>query len=302
MRLTPPPTDASALLWVTALYAATLVLTLAWVWRSCTKHGLRKRSLRRYSYYVFVAFLASRVGWCAFRITDQPVHAELCDRLALCLNFLVLSLLVCGWADSTTMMSSARSLQPVAIRPSDLFYNFGPAFIVVNLCQAGLSLGLLLPLAWCPLPRAVSTLRAGDAATGSFLLLLAVSSLAAGLAVSWKISHVASVEPALRSFAQEKMRKVSLTAAVFFTCSLAHALLLAHALVEPRLVRPAQSLGAGVVLTELLPVLTALLALRRAPVSSCCGPRTDVHYTSFFPSAVDSRTSLTAAEAAGSGM
>ena len=120
---------------VAALYCAALLLVLGWLCWSIQKHGPRKRSLRRYSYFVFAAFLAVRFGWCVLRMMSDAMLAETFDRLACCLNFLVISLLVCGWADSTTMMSSARSLQPVAIRPSTIFYTLGPAFILVNLCQ-----------------------------------------------------------------------------------------------------------------------------------------------------------------------
>lgn len=135
MNLTPA-------LQVTALLCALmLALVVAWTSWSVRKHGWRKRSLRRYSYLLFILLLTLRLAWCAaclfFR--DPAASREALDdadgggvlfdegalrslavvvvgRLCFCAHFCVFSMLVCGWADSTWMMMSGRWRAPHAPR------------------------------------------------------------------------------------------------------------------------------------------------------------------------------------------
>jgi hypothetical protein len=170
----------------------------------------------------------------------------------------------------------------------------------VNVLNTACSIGTILPLLWHVLStghdvpgedrlHAVLTADAADAADGDtlsvdalwfgrlsrglFSLMLALSSTAAGIAVSCKIRDIATVEPALRSYAHAKMVKVALAAAVFCLCSLARSyvslrlLLWEHA---PPLT-PFVALTYGIVVPELLPTFAALLVLRRRSCSpNCC--------------------------------
>ena len=106
-----------------------------------------------------------------------------------------------------------------------------------------------------------------------FSALLAISSTAAGLAVSGKIRSIADIEPALRSYAREKVIKVTLAAAVFSICSLSRAyVLLREALaVDWPPLGPISTVTLGVMIPELLPTVAALLVLRRQPLTCCCG-------------------------------
>ena len=100
--------------------------------------------------------------------------------------------------------------------------------------------------------------------------------LFSGALVSCKIRNIADVEPALRSYAHQKMIKVALAACVFSTCSLSRAyVLLREALMpEAPALYPLTYLTFGVEVPELLPTLAALLVLRRRPISysTCCSP------------------------------
>ena len=106
-----------------------------------------------------------------------------------------------------------------------------------------------------------------------FSALLAISSTAAGLAVSGKIRSIADVEPALPSYAREKVIKVTLAAAVFSICSLSRAyVLLREALaVDWPPLGPISTVTLGVMIPELLPTVAALIVLRRQPLTCCCG-------------------------------
>jgi hypothetical protein len=211
-------------------------------------------------------------------------------------------MLVCGWADSTMMMmSGGQSLQPTAVRSATIFHHIGPPFFLVNALNAIVALGTLLPLLLCPpsapmaLVQAVTggggggdlsdggdggdeeewlvhfSLWLSDVSGGCFSVLLAASSIIAGTLVSYKIRNIAEVEPALRSFAHEKMLKVILAAFVFSSCTLARAYVLLRNELQPGAppLTPLGYLGLGVVLPEILPTLAALLVLRRRPIAGC---------------------------------
>ena len=130
----PTIVSLSAMVKISAvLYAVALGIVLFWAGWSVKKHGWVRRSLRRFSYLIFVALLTSRLSWCVWVLVQlhaQPADCleENCGVIALrsatavalshtafCLWFLVFSMLVCGWADSTYMMMSGRSLQPTQV-------------------------------------------------------------------------------------------------------------------------------------------------------------------------------------------
>ena len=104
------------------LYFATFALVLVWTGWSIRKHGWCRRSLRRFSYLLFLLLLAVRLAWCAVLLAylhERPVDemhalrstpAVVLDHAAFLVHFLAFSMLVCGWADSTYMMMSGRSL------------------------------------------------------------------------------------------------------------------------------------------------------------------------------------------------
>ena len=86
------------------------------------------------------------------------------DHAAFILHFLAFSMLVCGWADSTMMMMSGRSLQPTAVGRPTIFYHIGGAFV------ADLKLKILdqAPLFSSP-PRALLTDKYGSHAVEALL-------------------------------------------------------------------------------------------------------------------------------------
>ena len=140
------------------LYASMLALVLVWTGWSVKKHGWCRRSLRRFSYLIFLMLLAVRLAWCGVLfayLAERPnlqMHAlrsttaVALDHAAFILHFLAFSMLVCGWADSTMMMMSGRSLQPAVQRSPTIFYHIGGAFIAVNVLNALVAGGTLLPL------------------------------------------------------------------------------------------------------------------------------------------------------------
>ena len=105
------------------IYAAAFALVIVWTGWSVRKHGWCRRSLRRFSYVLFLMLLAVRLAWCTallMRCKEDPqapaealrsTSAVALARAAFCLHFLAFSMLVCGWADSTYMMMAGRSLQ-----------------------------------------------------------------------------------------------------------------------------------------------------------------------------------------------
>ena len=107
-------------------------------------------------------------------------------------------------------------------------------------------------------------------------LALSVCCNSTGALVSCKIRNIADVEPALRSYAHQKMIKVALAACVFSTCSLSRAYVLLREALMPGApaLYPLTYLTFAVEVPELLPTLAALLVLRRRPISysSCCSP------------------------------
>jgi hypothetical protein len=107
---------------------------------------------------------------------------RLFDCLAYCLHFAVLSLLVCGWAESRYMMSETRSTQPVSMQPSGLLYQYKPTYIAANATFALLMGVGLLPLAFAH--EGEGWIGAGEKLdlflTAGFSLLLAVASMVAG--------------------------------------------------------------------------------------------------------------------------
>jgi hypothetical protein len=118
-----PPFFCSAVALSMCIYAAAFTLVIVWTGWSVRKHGWLRRSLRRFSYVLFLLLLAVRLAWCTtllLRCRDNPqapaealrsTTAVALARAAFCLHFLAFSMLVCGWADSTYMMMSGRSLQ-----------------------------------------------------------------------------------------------------------------------------------------------------------------------------------------------
>ena len=98
----------------------------------------------------------------------------------------------------------------------------------------------------------------------------------AGALVSCKIRNIADVEPALRSFAHQKMIKVALAACVFSVCSLTRAYVMfreaLYADAPP--LSPLTYLTLAVEVPELLPTLAALVVLRRRPIALpvACAP------------------------------
>ena len=94
-------------------------------------------------------------------------------------------------------------------------------------------------------------------------------SLLAGALVSCKIRNIADVEPALRSYAHQKMVKVALAACVFSACTVSRALALFREALLPDAppLTPLAYLTFAVEVPELLPTVAALLVLRRRPIS-----------------------------------
>jgi hypothetical protein len=80
------------------------------------------------------------------------------------------------------------------------------------------------------------------------------------------------VEPALRSYAHQKMIKVALAACVFSSCSLSRAYVMLREAFTPDApaLSPLTYLTLAVEVPELLPTLAALLVLRRRPIA--CTP------------------------------
>lgn len=212
-------------------------------------------------------------------------------------------------ADSTYMMMSGRSLQPTAVRSPTIFYHIGGAFVAVNLLNALSAICTLAPLllersggASSERPPSTSSepgasgyfgdsgsargspneplvsfaLWMSSLVAGCFSLLLAASSTVAGALVSCKIRYIADVEPALRSFAHQKMIKVALAACVFSTCALSRALVMLREAFTPEAppLSPLAYLTFAVEVPELLPTLAALVVLRRRPITWCapCWP------------------------------
>ena len=238
-------------------YGSTFALVLAWTGWSISKHGWCRRSLRRFSYLLFLLLLAVRLAWCGVLYAHLLVRpsaqmhalrstpAVVLDHAAFLVHFLVFSMLVCGWADSIKLMMSGRSLQPTAVRAPTIFYHIGGAFVAINLLNAFVAVGTLAPLLLersgltggghlPPTPGSPASTNGGTGyfggsgvqeepseplvsfalwmsalSAGCFSLLLAASSTVAGALVSCKIRNIADVEPALRSFAHQKMIKVS---------------------------------------------------------------------------------------------
>ena len=225
------------------LVVCTVMLTvnLSWLGWSVRKHGWRKRSLRRYSYILFAIVLGARLFWSIAVLVElgQPSGVEVDEqaswadqralqsptvlaigRVAFCAHFLVFSMLVCGWADSTWMMMSGLSLQPLALKASTIFYHLGRPFAAINAANCLVSLGALVPPAFCPAGRGTAEAaaascrllarqceRLGVGAMAGFSLVLAVASAVAGTAISCKIRDIAEGEPSLRPFAYAKLLK-----------------------------------------------------------------------------------------------
>ena len=310
-----PPYD-DLMVMTTAAYTSTFVLVLVWTAWSIRKHGWCRRSLRRFSYLLFLLLLAVRIGWCAIVLTTLSSEPDVSARFALrtpfalafdyaafVIHFLAFSMLVCGWADSTYMMMSGRSLQPTAMRSPTIFHRIGPPFAVVNFLNAAAAALTLAPAFVWPTtlggdPSAIGggagdaessmwtgmwngaaeavvgfSLWMGAVSRGGFALLLAVASAAAGIDVSCKIRNIAAFDPNLQSYAHEKVLKVLLAAVTFTSCGLARSYVMLHDAVQPE--QPPLSavdyLVAGVVAPDLLPTLAALLVLRKRPLCGAAG-------------------------------
>ena len=109
-------------------YVATLGVVFGFAAHSVRRHGWRRRTLRRYSYVLFLSFTLCRAlgcalsllqpapsdAWQAARPLVMPPWPLAIDRLAFCSYFGGFSLLVCGWADSACAAACPRLPAPRA--------------------------------------------------------------------------------------------------------------------------------------------------------------------------------------------
>ena len=311
MLLQQVPAFDALVLTTTVVYSVAFALVLVWTGWSVRKHGWCRRSLRRFSYLLFLLLLATRILWCStllLALRDAPFLpnrtlllmplALAFDYASFVLHFLAFSMLVSGWADSTHMIMSGRSLQPAATRRQRII---GPSFLVVNVLNTAAALVTLAPVLIWPSALggggsgpwagagidadSVSVWTGGAEALvgfalylsalsrGGMSLLLALSSSAFGLLVSLRIHNIARIEPNLKSASTEKVLKVLLAAVVFTSMALARAYVLLHDVMQPDEppLTAADYVCVGVLGPDLLPILAALLVLRRRPLCGAAG-------------------------------
>ena len=111
-------------------YVGTLCVVCGFAAHSVRRHGWRRRTLRRYSYVLFLSFTLCRALGCALSLL-QPAPSDawqaarplvvppwplVIDRLAFCSYFGGFSLLVCGWADSACAAACPRHAPARAAR------------------------------------------------------------------------------------------------------------------------------------------------------------------------------------------
>ena len=107
-------------------YVVTTFVVCGFAAHSVRRHGWRRRTLRRYSYVLFLSFTLCRALGCALSLL-QPAPSDAwqaarplvvppwplaIDRLAFCSYFGGFSLLVCGWADSACAAACPRHALP----------------------------------------------------------------------------------------------------------------------------------------------------------------------------------------------
>lgn len=112
-----------------ALYLGAFILVLVWTGWSVRKHGWCRRSLRRFSYLLFLLLLAVRLAWCAVLLAylrKKPMAqmhalrstpAVTLDHAAFLIHFLAFSMLVCGWGMCSVPTRTPRAAHVPRGRP-----------------------------------------------------------------------------------------------------------------------------------------------------------------------------------------
>mmetsp|Transcript_10120 Transcript_10120/g.24374 ORF Transcript_10120/g.24374 Transcript_10120/m.24374 type:complete len:332 (-) Transcript_10120:375-1370(-) len=269
---------ADAVIWSgVAAHALALGVSVAWTAWSIRRHGWRKRSTRRYSYYLYILLHSVRLWWLAALARSHvggtldetellsPATAAL-NRLALCLGHTAFSMIAFSWANVT-----GPRLLPLSARHVFVGLN------AVNwLTQAALFAALCALAREGPSARLTLLVRLDAAAIVGFSALLACASAAFGLLLSSRFVQLAAAaaDPTLGTYISVKFNKVNIAWHTFCACFVLRAVFLSASLpgIGPRDVGRWHYFWLGYYLPDVLPTLVALAVLRKRTLPlPCCG-------------------------------
>lgn len=219
------------------LHTLALIVSVLWAAWSIQRHGWRKRSTRRLSYYMYVALHAVRLFWLAAlaragadatldELELRSPTAAVLNRVALCLAFNAFSMLVFGWANVTSSGAGACARALPARR----------VFLLLNgahwASHAGLCAALLAAAARGPSDRLRLLVRLDAALVVAFAAALAALAAAFGLMLSARFVQLAAAaaDPTLGGYVTVKFNKVNVAWHVFCACFALRAVFLAAAL------------------------------------------------------------------------
>lgn len=214
-----------------ALHALALSVSVLWLAWSVQRHGWRKRSTRRSTYYLYVALHSVRLWWLAALARSgadgrlgaselrSPTAAVL-NRVALCLGYHAFSMIVFGWANVTS---------GGALRARWAF----SALTGANwLSQAALCAALCATAGRGPPARAEALAQLDAALLVAFAALLSGCAALFGLLLSSRFIELAAAaaDPTMGSYVAVKFNKVNLAWHAFCGCFALRAAFLAASL------------------------------------------------------------------------
>lgn len=238
------------------LYGGTLALSLGWTAWSIHRHGVWKRSTRRYSYYFYALLCAVRLAWLG-TLARSPVDGTLSvdeflspgvsglNRLALCLGHNAFSMVIFGWANVTAI--SYRSSAPMLTARR--------AFVGLNTINWAAHAGLYAAVHLAGFGRDAD---GGDARLAAltclsvallvaFAVVLTIAAAVFGMVLSMKFVQLAAAaaDPTLGTYVSVKFNKINVAWHVFCVCFALRALCLGSSLPLGFEVHPAHYLLFG---------------------------------------------------------
>lgn len=220
-----------------AVYSVALSVSVLWAAWSIVRHGWRKRSTRRYTYYFYIALHAVRLWWLAALARSgvdgtldesellSPTVAVL-NRLALCLGYNAISMVVFGWANVTSATAGPCG------RALTARWVFAGVNLANWMLQAGLCAALCALAARGPSTRLTWLVQIDVALLVAFAAQLAVFATAFGLLLSSRFIELAAAaaDPTLGAYVAVKFNKMNVAWHTFCACFALRAVFLAASL------------------------------------------------------------------------
>lgn len=183
------------------VHSAALALTACWIAWSLFRNGVRKVSLRRYTYYGLLALHVLRLAWLTQLLVGRPRAADSLDRAALCVGTATVSVIVFGWA-------GVACSSPTGRRPPGLL----TAVVGVN-------------VAHCALQVVAAPGMAQRVVTAAFAGFLALMAAVFGMVVSMRFVQLAAMaaDPGVGDYVSLKFNKINVAWHALCLCFAARA-------------------------------------------------------------------------------